>query len=202
MRFIGARSLGFVAVVAATLMGVGCTAGTTYGPGGEPGPYTGPPPETAVWFAGDSLAHHTARHMPHEPFWLTATGASGFVDHAALFNGRIRDNVINAGVETHLPDVVIAMGGVNDLSVGTTAAAIITAMDEFDAELASLGVPVRWVLEPTWGHAVNYQPIYDHLIATYPDVIDCRGQAGDSFDGLHPLDYQWFAYCVDDSVHP
>lgn len=195
------KSKVLTAIALLAVMAVSCTAAPKYAPGAGPGPYGGPAPDNAIWFASDSLAHHTARHMPHEPFWATAIGASGFTDNPAHLNGQVLQNVLDWGVADHKPDLVLAMGGANDLSALESPVSIIAAMEEFEATLAGFGVPVRWILEPTWGHAAGYQPIYDHLIANKPDAIDCRWEAGQSLDGIHPSNYQWFAYCIDAAVH-
>lgn len=98
------------------------------------------------------------------------------------------------------PDLVLPIGGVNDFSAGRTASEIIAAMEEFEAELSALGVPVRWVLEPTWGFSTAYAPIHDYLLANKPDAIDCRWEAGKSGDGIHPFEYRWFAMCIEGAL--
>ena len=187
-----------LAVLAAVAIAAGCTAQPSYEGGSAV--YGGPPPETSVWFAGDSVAYHTARHMPIEPYWRPAVGASGFTVSDEHLNGRILDNVLAQDPVTHQPDVVLAMGGTNDFSILMTPEQLIEAMDEFETTLADLGITTRWVLEPAWGHLPKFESVYEWQLSR-PGAIDCTYYKGQSWDGIHPMNYTYLSLCINEAVH-
>ena len=186
----------FVPFVVLVALLAGCTS-PSGGGGTGGGGYQGPPPETPVWMIGDSLAWRTAVDMNPQPNWAAAAGGAGFTTNPELPGGNISDLAMAAGVDAYRPDLAPALGGVNELAVGGDAIDVIVAMQDFESTLASFGVRVRWILEPTWGYAAAEQPIYDHLLSNTSDPIDCRHAAGPSLDGLHPLRWEPFAACID-----
>lgn len=181
----------------ACLLAVGCAstprAGNAQG-GGAPTQYH-------LWAGGDSLS--LSASWPSEsirPVYSLAMYGTGF---ASTYNppSTITSNVMETITTYGVPQTLVLMGGVNDVSAGIDSSVITGAMQGLDDFLTSFGVHVVWVTEPAWSYRAGMDSIND-WVRTRPNVADCAGSIQDSpaftVDGTHPTQagYHQLAGCI------
>lgn len=145
---------------------------------------------------GDSVSLGVGVAMATRP-WVSSVGNSGFSPNAQT---RIIDNTLTK-INLHgAPDAVLVMAGVVDIARGRTAADTIVYMQDYETDMNDLGVDVVWFAEPGW----TWQDAGLDDIATWinsrPNSVDCRGQAGPTMDGVHPMDYTAISQCTANGV--